>query len=391
MDETTTPNPDSSGDDATTADAAATASPLEQGKTLMQAGRFAEAADALRQAVTASPHDEAAWRLLGGALASSGDAGGAVEAFRRAVELNPTSAKNVYNLGLAYQSTGDVEQATANMRQALALDPQYAQAQQRLSELTASASPAPPPMSESPLLASDRTMVMDAMAQPPGTGATAPPPSPPPPASPGLNPVGGGGGLNAVGGSGLNAVGGGAAPELRPPGAPPPTEPTAGMGAYGQVPGGYAPGGYAPTPQMGMSYAQGVNTSGMKGEVPAELQGGWNWGAFYITPFWLMFHGFGWQGAVYLVGWLLSLFLPIIGLVLLGVSIYLGVIGNRLGWQNRRFQSIEDFRACQRIWAWWSLGLFLAFVVLFILFFSAIVAALGIAAMAGGGRGGSTP
>lgn len=344
----------------------ASVTPHEQGAALMKMGRFAEAAAALRRAVETDPNDEASWRLLGGALASKGDPAGAMEAFRHAVELVPDSAKNHYNLALAYQGAGDLYQAKTHLERALALEPGYEQARLRLDELagqadlmgsgsaagmaaqqpsTAAAAAAPPAES-----AFERTMVMDAMS--PATET----------ASPGLSTVGGGGGSSyqtpPVAGSSGSDI-----PSLRPvagvgAGGPPPAEPTI-MGTGG----GGGTGAYAPTPMMGMAYGQANNTSGMKGEVPAELQGGWNWGAFWFSWLWLMNHGLVAWG----VGLLVLSFIPYISILSLGAAIYLGVSGNKLGWQNRRFDSIDDFRACQRKWAMWILYLLIPMVLIWVL------------------------
>ena len=132
------------------------------------------------------------------------------------------------------------------------------------------------------------------------------------------------------------------------------------------------PGAYAPPPVLGMNYGRGENTSGMKGPVPVELQGGWNWGAVWFQWLWLMNHGMVAAGVALLVGGIVLSFVPIVNAVAsiasLAISIYLGVAGNKLGWQHRRFASVEDFRACQRIWAYWVLGVFLAIVAIVILF-----------------------
>lgn len=125
----------------------------EAGSARMREGRFAEAVEALSEAVALSPQDEAAWRLLGGAKASQGDAAGAVEAFRQAVALQPESPRNHYNLGLALQRVGKQAEARGCFEATLALDVNYAQARDRLSEIDASiaATPVLPPPTPRPV------------------------------------------------------------------------------------------------------------------------------------------------------------------------------------------------------------------------------------------------
>jgi tetratricopeptide (TPR) repeat protein len=107
----------------------------ERGATLLQEGRFTEAAQALREAVAINEADENAWRYLGAALGSSGDIPGSVAAFERTVALNPASSKNRYNLALAQERGGDTAAARASLEKALVLDPGYTQAREALSRL----------------------------------------------------------------------------------------------------------------------------------------------------------------------------------------------------------------------------------------------------------------
>jgi len=88
------------------------------------------------------------------------------------------------------------------------------------------------------------------------------------------------------------------------------------------------------------------NTSGQPGaKLPDKLKG-WNWGAFLLNWIWAIPHR-AWLGLV------LSLLLNIVG------AIYLGVMGNELAWQNRRFADINEFKAVQKAWATWGLVLLL--------------------------------
>jgi hypothetical protein len=107
------------------------------------------------------------------------------------------------------------------------------------------------------------------------------------------------------------------------------------------------------------------NTSGMREDVPLLIAGGWNWGAFVFTGLWLLnhgVHGFGWGLLItsliaYGICPILNLYeVPFtLGLLSLGMSIALGINGNRIAWHNRAFESIENFRSCQRIWSCWAI------------------------------------
>lgn len=96
------------------------------------------------------------------------------------------------------------------------------------------------------------------------------------------------------------------------------------------------------------------NSSGKPGaSLPEELKG-LNWGAFFL----------GWIWAIAnktLVGFLLCFFLSGIG------NIICLFMGNEWAWQNRRFSSIEEFKAVQKAWTTWGIAIFL------ITFFIAII------------------
>jgi len=81
------------------------------------------------------------------------------------------------------------------------------------------------------------------------------------------------------------------------------------------------------------------NTSG-QGEaatVPEEIKG-WSWGAFVLTWIWGVCNGV-----------LISLLclIPVFGIVW---AFVLGAKGNEWAWQNKRWESIEEFKSTQRNW-----------------------------------------
>jgi|GEM_PF-531613 len=73
--------------------------------------------------------------------------------------------------------------------------------------------------------------------------------------------------------------------------------------------------------------------------LPAELEG-FNWGAFFLTWIW----GIGNNSIkTILFGLLISIF-PI-------TNIVLGLKGNKWAWQNKHWNSIEEFKSTQKTWA----------------------------------------
>jgi hypothetical protein len=92
-----------------------------------------------------------------------------------------------------------------------------------------------------------------------------------------------------------------------------------------------------------MQYTPGAvpdNTSGQGSNsvVPPEIKG-WNWGAFLLNWIWSIGNQ-TWIG-------LLAL-LPYVGFIM---AIILGVKGSEWAWQNRRWESVEQFKQVQRTWA----------------------------------------
>ncbi len=84
--------------------------------------------------------------------------------------------------------------------------------------------------------------------------------------------------------------------------------------------------------------------------VPSEIRGGFNWGAFLLNWIWSIGNtscGFA----------VLSFVLALIPLVNLGWAIYLGIKGNELAWQSKRWNDVEHFRRTQRTWTRVALAL----------------------------------
>ena len=81
------------------------------------------------------------------------------------------------------------------------------------------------------------------------------------------------------------------------------------------------------------------NTSGQGKDavVPIGIMQ-WSWGAFILNWIWAISHRV-WIGLLALV--------PGIGIF---IAVYLGAKGNELAWRNKRWDSVDSFRATQRRW-----------------------------------------
>jgi hypothetical protein len=102
-----------------------------------------------------------------------------------------------------------------------------------------------------------------------------------------------------------------------------------------------------------------VNTSGQgyAAVLPNELKG-WNWGAFFLQWIW----GIG--NSV----WIALISLIPLGIVQLVMAFVLGAKGNEWAWQHKKWDSIEHFKKTQRTWKRWGIGLFIAGVVIGIIY-----------------------
>lgn len=107
------------------------------------------------------------------------------------------------------------------------------------------------------------------------------------------------------------------------------------------------------------------NTSGQgtKAVVPAEIDK-WNWGAFLLTWIW----GIG--NNTYIA---LLMFVPLVNFVM---PFVLGVKGSAWAWKNKDWESTEHFRAVQKKWLYWSLGIYLFFIASLVGLFFVIMASM---------------
>ncbi len=304
----------------------------DAGLLALQSGDANGAIAQLEKAIAADPNDYQAHQYLGAAYGQTGRQMDAVTTLTQAVTLQPSNAQARYNLAIAYEGAGYQEQALVAAQQALQLQPDYPKAQEAVARL--SGTPTAPP----------------AYGQP-AAPQYAQPQQPTPSGQPA-----------AYGQPEQPALYGQPQQPQHPYGQPQQPAPYGAPGNYGVAP--YQPQGaaaYGGSPMQALAYSGGMdNTSGMKSTVPPEVEArGWNWGAFVFNWIWCMAHGMPLLG----VGLLL---LNCTGLGIVG-SIILGIQGNKLGWQNRRFESVDHFFTVEQTWAKWALGLFIFSIIIVVL------------------------
>ncbi len=95
-------------------------------------------------------------------------------------------------------------------------------------------------------------------------------------------------------------------------------------------------------------------SNGTTTEMPVELRK-WNWGAFFLSWIW------GIANKTYIA--LLAL-IPFVNVIMIFV---LGAKGSEWAWQNREWESVEQFQKVQKAWAVWGLILFLVGIVIWII------------------------
>jgi hypothetical protein len=109
------------------------------------------------------------------------------------------------------------------------------------------------------------------------------------------------------------------------------------------------------------------NTSGQgkSAAVPPEIDR-WNWGAFFLNWIW----GIANNTLIALL-----MFVPLVNLVM---PFVLGAKGSAWAWRNKQWESIEQFKSVQRVWAIVGVvvcGAMAAFAVMFAAIFFAIILA----------------
>ena len=111
---------------------------------------------------------------------------------------------------------------------------------------------------------------------------------------------------------------------------------------------------YASKTTAGTRLMENTSGQGELAEIPPEISG-WNWGAFLLSWIW----GIG--NSVWIA---LLCLIPCVGFVM---AFVLGAKGNEWAWRKKEWNSIEHFKRTQRTWAWWGLGLWGFFTVIYII------------------------
>ena len=104
----------------------------ELGRSLVEAGRPADAIAPLEIAVRSDPKFARAHNFLGRALFAAGRANDAVPHFRKAAALDPADELVHLDLGKVLADLGQLKEAVASFERALAVNPEYGQAHEGL-------------------------------------------------------------------------------------------------------------------------------------------------------------------------------------------------------------------------------------------------------------------
>jgi hypothetical protein len=107
------------------------------------------------------------------------------------------------------------------------------------------------------------------------------------------------------------------------------------------------------------------NTSGggSSAAVPEEVDR-WNWGAFLLTWIW------GVGNDTYRA---FLMFVPFVNIVMWFI---LGAKGSAWAWQNRRWNSVEEFKATQRKWALWGAAVLVLLPTMFVALFFTVTTSM---------------
>ncbi|OQA31358.1 MAG: TPR repeat-containing protein YrrB [Betaproteobacteria bacterium ADurb.Bin341] len=98
---------------------------IEEGNVLEEQGKFAEAIEKYRAALTALPESARVFLNLGNAFLALNQTEQATANYRKALCLQPDSSKAYFNLGLSLSSGGDLAGAVAAYRDALRFNPDF--------------------------------------------------------------------------------------------------------------------------------------------------------------------------------------------------------------------------------------------------------------------------
>ena len=93
---------------------------------------------------------------------------------------------------------------------------------------------------------------------------------------------------------------------------------------------------------METQIAENTSGQGEGADIPPEIIR-WNWGAFFLNWIW------GIRNKTYIA---FLCVVPIIGFVMM---IVLGMRGNEWAWQNKHWESAEQFLHEQKVWSKWGI------------------------------------
>lgn len=103
---------------------------VRQSQEAIQAGRYSEAREKLRQALKHDPRNPVLWSYLGLADTQLNDVDAGITDFQKALLFAPQDAQTHFNLGLLYRRKGHSQKALEMYQRGLGLDPKDAAANQ---------------------------------------------------------------------------------------------------------------------------------------------------------------------------------------------------------------------------------------------------------------------
>ncbi len=142
-------------------------------------------------------------------------------------------------------------------------------------------------------------------------------------------------------------------------------------------PAGSISGGTWPPPIGSAGYGAHAytNNSGEQGHLPPEIEKlRWHWGAFFFPTFWSRRHGLRALAFIIVIAFFLlrvlrstfstSSAVAFVALYVLyavahlGIQIYFGMNGHKIGWRNRHFPGgLDEYFKVQNRWMWWGFGI----------------------------------
>ena len=108
-----------------------------RGGQALDAGQWAQAAEAFRKGLEINPGDVSLRQRLGTALAQMGDKAGAAAQFEEVIRRDPTQARAHFSLGVLLNEAGQHDEAIARFQNAIQHEPGYVQARIQLAAVLA--------------------------------------------------------------------------------------------------------------------------------------------------------------------------------------------------------------------------------------------------------------